>query len=266
MVRSQVDQRGQRLDLGGYKLRFYLVGEGDPAVIFDSGLGDGLRSWDRVQPEISKLTRTLSYDRAGIDQSDPGPLPRSTNQMVDELHHLLQITTVSPPYVLVGHSLGGFNIRLFAHRYPEKVAGLVLVDASHEDLWRHWAELRTPEEWTQLQKKLDSFYEDEPEGVLAEWRCFPQNTETIREACIPSNVPTVMLSSSFADATADALFTPEDMQVKLNLHRKLVEQLPHGRHIVTAASGHYIQKDEPDLVIGAILEVVHAFHGQQLSQ
>src|SRR5579862_7185556 len=124
---------GKRFDVGGYKMHIDCTGEGSPAVILESGLGDSYISWRKVQPQIAKFTRVCSYDRAGIGFSDSGSQPRTSKVMAAELHTLLHAAGVPPPYVLVGHSMGGFNVRLYTSLYRNEVAGIVLVDASHPD-------------------------------------------------------------------------------------------------------------------------------------
>ena len=124
---------GRRFDVGGYKMHIDCLGEGAPTVILESGLGDSYLSWRKVQPEIAKFTRVCSYDRAGLGYSDASPQPRTSKVIAGELHALLKAAGVPPPYVLVGHSMGGFNVRLFASLYRNEVSGMVLVDASHPD-------------------------------------------------------------------------------------------------------------------------------------
>ena len=119
-------------NVGEHMLHLFCVGEGRPTVVFDTGLGLSLQTWRRVQPQIGELTRACSYDRAGYGWSDAGPEPRTSARIVSELSMLLENADVSSPYILVGHSFGGLNVRLFARSFPERVAGLVLVDGSHE--------------------------------------------------------------------------------------------------------------------------------------
>ncbi len=125
--------RGRMVDIGGYRLNINCTGSGSPTVILDSGLGEPARSWIGVQAEVERSTRVCSYDRAGYGESDPGPQPRSSLQIARELHALLQRAQVLGPYVLVGHSFGGYNVRVYAGLYPNEVSGVVLVDSSHED-------------------------------------------------------------------------------------------------------------------------------------
>ena len=117
---------------GGRKMNIYCLGHGAPAVIFDAGLGDQMRAWATIQPEISKRTRACAYDRAGLGFSDPSNRAGSADYSVDDLHKLLSAASVAPPYVLVGHSLGGMYVRLFAGRYRSTVVGMVLVDPVSE--------------------------------------------------------------------------------------------------------------------------------------
>lgn len=123
------------------RLNLYCTGKGSPTVVFDSGLGGDMADWALVQPAVAAETRACSYDRAGLGFSDPSPKPRSSANMVSDLHRLLRAARIKPPYVLVGHSMGGMNIKLYAEKYLSEVAGLVFVDPSHEDLARRAWEL-----------------------------------------------------------------------------------------------------------------------------
>jgi pimeloyl-ACP methyl ester carboxylesterase len=120
---------GTLVPADGTRLNLYCMGSGSPAVVFDSGWEDWAPVWTIVQPEVAKWTRACSYDRAGAGFSDPGPLPRTSVRIADELRSALHNGGIKGPYILVGHAFGGDNVRTFAARYPAKVAGLVLVEA-----------------------------------------------------------------------------------------------------------------------------------------
>lgn len=123
----------QRLvDIGGRRLNIICTGTGSPTVILEAGAGDSATAWVLVQPAIALYTRVCSYDRAGVGFSDPAPAPRDAKAVVSDLHALLRAADVLSPYVLVGHSLGGLYVRLYADHYPLDVTGLVLVDPSSE--------------------------------------------------------------------------------------------------------------------------------------
>ena len=113
----------------GTRLNLYCMGSGSPAVVFDSGWEDWAPVWTIVQPEVAKWTRACSYDRAGAGFSDPGPMPRTSARIADELRSALHNSGIKGPYILVGHAFGGDNVRTFAERYTAEVAGLVLVEA-----------------------------------------------------------------------------------------------------------------------------------------
>src|SRR5438034_3856902 len=121
---------GRLVDIGGYRLHLWCTGDGAPAVILDTGLGGSSADWGFVQPGVAAFTRVCSYDRAGMGYSDPGPSPRTARRIALELGQLLDRGGVDGPLVLVGASLGGFTVRVFASERPERVVGLVLVDAS----------------------------------------------------------------------------------------------------------------------------------------
>jgi pimeloyl-ACP methyl ester carboxylesterase len=131
--RKRLTRIGRAVDIGGRTLNIFCSGEGAPAVVFDSGNGAPGYAWSHIQPRVAAITRACWYDRAGDGWSDPGPFPRTSAAMAADLHELLRRAGVPPPYVLVGHSLGGLNVRVYNGLYPSEVAGAVLVDAAHED-------------------------------------------------------------------------------------------------------------------------------------
>jgi pimeloyl-ACP methyl ester carboxylesterase len=122
------------VDIGnGQRLNLYCLGSGSPAVIFDAGLGDSTIAWAMVQPAISKKTMTCSFDRAGLGFSDAARRPSTAINQTEDLHALLQAAHIKPPYILVGHSMAGMNVRVYADKYRDEVVGMVIVDGSHED-------------------------------------------------------------------------------------------------------------------------------------
>lgn len=132
---------GELVDVDGYKLHINCTGEGSPTVVIEAGSASWTLDWVPVQPKVAEFARVCTYDRAGYGWSQPGPRPRTGAQIVAELHTLLENAGVEGPYVLVGHSLGGIFVRLYAAECPDEVVGMVLVDARHED----FASRMTPE-------------------------------------------------------------------------------------------------------------------------
>lgn len=274
---------GQLVDIGGYKLHIFCEGSGSPTVVLDSGLGDGSTSWKKVQPQIALFTRVCSYDRAGIGYSEASPQPRTSKVMADELHKLLRSAGIDPPYVLVGHSMAGFDVRLFANLYSIEIAGMVLVDASHpdqkkrfplalNDLDKSW--LREQEFLTFITpfgiSRLMGFCAPDPEmraaecnyqserESLAELKNFDESAAQTAKTGTLGSLPLAVLSS---DPNRPEPDLPEDLvEPTQTAWHQMQEELSHlssrGIHTVAERSGHYIQLDRPDVVIAAIKQVV----------
>jgi pimeloyl-ACP methyl ester carboxylesterase len=126
---------GQLVDVGCFQMHITCLGEGSPTVILEPGGGGSSLDWFLVQPEIAKSTQVCAYDRAGVGWSDPSPNPRDGQHIADELHALLQEADITGSYVLAGWSYGGLFVRAYAMQYPEEVAGLALLDATHPEVW-----------------------------------------------------------------------------------------------------------------------------------
>jgi len=124
---------GKLIDIGGYKLHLHGTGNGSPSVILISGASNFSFDWTLVQDKLPKSIKVCSYDRPGLAWSDPGPMPRSIMQDVYELHELLNASKMHPPFILVGHSIGGIIARMYARQYSDDIAGMVLVDATSEN-------------------------------------------------------------------------------------------------------------------------------------
>jgi pimeloyl-ACP methyl ester carboxylesterase len=138
VIATEIDQRtypppGELVDVGNHSLHINCVGQGSPTVILEAANGGMSAHWIRVQQEVAETTRVCAYDRAGLGWSEPGPEPRDARQISSELHTLLKGAGTEGPYVLVGHSYGGLYARMYAARYSEEVAGVVLVDSSHPE-------------------------------------------------------------------------------------------------------------------------------------
>lgn len=131
---------GRLVDVGGHRLHLQVRGKGSSTVVIEAGLSGASYDWEAVAAGIARFTRVVTYDRAGCGWSESGPLPRSSQQVVQELRALLTQAGLVPPYVMLGHSWGGMNLRLYASRYPNEVAGLILVDALNMDLTEETAQ------------------------------------------------------------------------------------------------------------------------------
>jgi pimeloyl-ACP methyl ester carboxylesterase len=169
----------------GRRLNLYCVGTGSPTVVFEAGLGVPISNWGFVQPVISQMTRTCSYDRAGLGFSDAGTRAANSENIVDDLHRLLVAAAIKPPYVLVGHSYGGLTVRLYAHTYSSEVVGMVLVDPTVEDQTEAYRALdpkkRTIEQWAAY--AIEPNLRDGRECVAAAPAGFVRGTELFKK-CI----------------------------------------------------------------------------------
>jgi pimeloyl-ACP methyl ester carboxylesterase len=236
----------RKIDAIGHNLNLLVGGEVTPTVVFEAGFGAGLASWSTVQSNIAKFARTVSYDRAGIGQSEAGPKPRAAKQIALELHTALQNAGIGPPYVLVGHSFGGIYVRVFADMYPKEVAGMVLIDPSQE----------TFDDWTRTHQEaqrtaLDEQIAKASQAVRDESAEVPTSYQQARAAKVPAGVPVILLTAMKDDTMPAAV-----RKVWAEKHEDWIAKVQGGKHIVVENSGHFIQAEQPQVVIDAIKQVV----------
>jgi pimeloyl-ACP methyl ester carboxylesterase len=293
---KQYPPPGQLVKVGEYSMHINCIGQGSPTVILDAGLGDFSVFWDLVQPQVAEFTRVCTYDRAGYGWSEPGPYPRKAETMAKELHTLLANAEVEEPYVLVGHSFGGALVRLYAHNYPGKVAGMVLVDAGPDDLFT-----RVPV-WRKATKSMLGLYRalvplrsfgilaltpgstpnrGLPDNALARYRAilsttryletaiaetesFEGNLVEVRAANITSlgDLPLIVLSRGIWDPLPFLSETENQQawQAWQAMQSELVMLSSGSKQIIAEQSGHFVQLQQPELVVDAIREVVQATH------
>ena len=274
---------GKRFDVGGYRMHIDCAGEGSPAVILESGLGDTFASWRKVQPQIAKFARVCSYDRAGLGYSDSSSQPRTSKVIAGELHALLQAAGIAPPYVLVGHSMGGFDVRLYANLYRNEVAGMVLVDASHPDQENRFPpELKNMEgSWVReaefleyamplgiprllglcdddaVQRAAECNFHTAAES-MAELKNFPESAAQTAATGSLGDLPLAVLSHDPDKPSSDL---PADVAKPVNdawqkMQQELSQLSTRGTQVIAKNSSHYIQMDRPDVVIDAVRRVV----------
>jgi pimeloyl-ACP methyl ester carboxylesterase len=290
----------QRIDIGGRKLNLYCIGSGSPTVIFESGLSDWSFSWALVQPQIATTNRACSYDRAGLGYSDPvgsgsgAKSAGSSASMVDDLHRLLRAAHIDPPYVLVGHSMGGLNMRLYADRFLQEVAGMVLVDPSHEDGIARIDAQRSGQESRRYRAEVRRLAGcvATPARTMASagfrQRCIepddPRYSTTLNDARVAiARQPTFQRAQlaetvnylngrSFADVRQARRWygalplvvltagqtVAQDGPDWLQMHRELAALSSQGVQRTVTDTGHYIQLDRPAEVIMAIRQVLEA--------
>lgn len=282
--------RGEMVDVGGYSMHLYCTGEGGaPTVVMDSGLGGTVLDWQLVQPEVAGFARVCTYDRAGMGWSEPGTQPRTSQQIVEELHALLGNAGVEGPYVLVGHSLGGTNVQLYASEYPDEVAGMVLVDSAFYDspsyvdpeLQNALAET-IPSPGSSLLTKIlatigvtrlpytfggetderaaISTHAKDTYEIMDEHSSFEESfKQQLASPVSLGDKPLVVLSAGAREFPG---FSQEQSDQYNEAWTKsgaaLTQVSQNSEQIIAEDSGHYIHLEQPDLVIDAIRQVVDA--------
>lgn len=262
--------------VGSHRLHLNCVGRGSPTVIFDSGLGGSSLDWVRIQPQVASFTRACSYDRAGYGWSDPGPAPRDSASISSELKLLLGNASVPAPYVLVGHSFGGFNVRLYSHNNPEQVAGMVLVDSSHEDQFRRFEEAgvgsTAPRNHSFVVHnvfQLPSALPDEIAPVVqlfastrssrlafrSELRHLRRSAKQLRNASPLPDIPVVVISHRI-DGTTPSTTEAKRAEIWMDMQSDLAYRAARGKHVISATDDHYIQLSQPQLIVDSIRDVI----------
>lgn len=228
--------------------QLHIEGNGARTVILESGLGDTLDVWKDIQPQIaSHCTRTVSYTRAGYLGSDPaGNGPRDSATIVKELREELESRNIRPPYVLVGHSLGGLYMQYFARNFPGEVTGLLLVDSTH---WDQHMVIDTQANQRYLgQTEVTLFM---PLIMRRELKDSVQAGDEVRASPRVADVRTIVLSSTVGPKNS----TLESLTRAAALQDDIAADFPGARHIFVTGASHYIQKDKPEIVINAAREL-----------
>lgn len=256
---------GQRHDIGGYQLHIHCIGEGEPTVIIDTGLGDDSSDWQFIHEQSSKLTRSCTYDRPGYGWSDFGPRPRNSRRIAYELGLLLQEASISPPYVLVGHSFGGFNMRVFASYHPNEIAGLVLVDASHEQQYER-LNIKIPKRYRRSTIIIASHAKNDSKPQVLQDRAFRAASAEIsslyqsamqvqRSQPIPT-IPLIVISRGLAEWKGN-IAAQQREKTWINLQQDLTRLSPISQHIFAHQSGHDIPQQQPEIIVEAISDVIN---------
>jgi pimeloyl-ACP methyl ester carboxylesterase len=261
---------GERYDIGGYSLHLNCSGKGTPIVIMDVGLGDDSSDWQSLFEQSSEITRTCIYDRPGYGWSDYGPRPRNSRRIAYELGQLLHQAHIPPPYILVGHSFGGFNLRLFANFYPDLVAGMILIDASHE-LQYDRLNIKLPAPYkgrrnivvTPIAKQSPT-----PDGkhrVLRDHahRAAGQEIaglyQSSRQVQLNGSIPTVpliVISRGMPEWEGNEKLRQRE-KIWIELQQDLTRLSPYSQHIFANQSGHDIPHDQPQIIVDAIADIIN---------
>jgi pimeloyl-ACP methyl ester carboxylesterase len=295
-IATKLDERryppiGEMVDIGGYHLHIHCTGSGGPTVVLDAGMGCNSLEWALVQPEIAKFTRVCSFDRAGNGWSEESPLKRTSLNIVEELHILLHKADVPGPYILVGHSFGGLDARLFASKYPDEVAGVVLVDSGHEDqfekiapppemyptatmLFTHLGLTRLVTHSQAHKKALEMFPEEIQQMSLAHvrtgkfMRTVLQESSSLIESTMQlkkdggllHDKPLIVISAGKTMESEGTGYTREQIDEMMKsfkeLQKDLITKSTKGKQIIAEHSDHMIPLHQPEIIVHAVKELI----------
>jgi pimeloyl-ACP methyl ester carboxylesterase len=290
-VATQIDQRtysppGEMVDVGAHSLHINCVGRGSPTVILEAANLGMSAHWVRVQQQLAQTTRVCAYDRAGMGWSEPGPEPRGASQISSELHTLLNGTDTEDPYVLVGHSYGGLYARMYAARYSEEVAGVVLVDSSHPEQFTRSTQGRAMYENTRRMGaviswlarlgviRLTNFYPahpDLPSQQHEQIEAFNSSTQqvvtTVEEfRATPETNAQVRSAGSLGDKPLAVISAGGQSTDWLEMQDELAALSPNRNHRVVAGATHeslLYDTHHARVTSTAIERVVQAVHNDQ---
>jgi pimeloyl-ACP methyl ester carboxylesterase len=227
--------RGLMLSIGGQSFHLEALGEAGPVVVLEAGLGNASTTWKSVAGRIAEFGRVVLYDRAGLGKSLPlvnAKSPVTAGEVAANLHALLAAAHIAPPYILVGHSLGGLYVQMFARKYPKEVSGVILLDSSSTDAPD---ELKTR---ARLEPGTAAYLEEE--GV-------PESNRQVANAGPFPEVPLVVIA-----ATDHGPYFREWEPTLMRLQRQLAALSPRSTFIVAEGSGHDVQIDRPDIVVDTV--------------
>jgi len=233
--------------LGKSRIYYYQEGTGKPAVIFVSGMAHDHVTWKAVQDSVSRMTFTLSYDRAGLGASEYHGEKKDLASMANELDELLMRSSVPSPFILVGHSLGCQIIKKYSSLYPEKISGLVFVDPGYNE---SILQSRLPDSiWNKRTEMIKTYQTEFNKAQNEENQNRNKSCEEADKITQLPRVPVVLLTATMVTG-----FPASEMeqQVKRERHLLWLESVPEAKHILVNTSWHYIHTDAPAEVVKAI--------------
>ena len=268
---------GEMIQIDNHKLHLNCLGSGRPVVVFDSGLGGFSMDWLKVQRELFNETTVCAYDRAGYGWSEEGPSPRITDQIVDELYELLEQADIEPPFILVGHSFGGYNVQYFSKLYPKLVAGIILIESSHPDQFERLPDIparvarSSPRNrlMTMLDPSVLRVYPKEHQ-ILArrflasdksirtqqrEFLNFTQSGFQVSQINRQLDIPLTVITRA-ERVWQDTPYGEQQEQIWMALQKDLLTLSTDSRQVFAEFSGHLVHLQQPELVAKSIREMI----------
>lgn len=255
--------REETVIIRGASIHTIRHGSGSPTVIILSGLDDDIRSWLPVGEKVAAFAQVFLYDRPGLGRSDPPITTRTCSDNADELHELLLKSGVNPPFILVGHSVGGMTARLFASKYPEQVKALILVESAHPDQFLRVSGILQryiPLQNNVLEKFTEEFCAQLKPAGNNERMDIIASADQLRSVAFPDQIPVVAITAGRSEWEEDF---PSDAAAELDqdwlyLQRDLLNLSHKSKHIIAKDSGHAVHESEPDLIVDAIRELTRS--------
>ena len=259
---------GHRYNVGGYDLHISCMGHGQPTVIIDSGLGDDSYDWMPIQKKSAKYSQVCVYDRAGYGWSDAGPAPRTSDKIARELTILLKKASIRPPYILVGHSFGGYNVRVFTADHPKEVEGMILVDASHEQQYK-LLNIKLPPSYRRKSVLVQPMPTDEManstkppylqerayRAAIKEIAFMRESAREVQQLPVMPRIPLIVISRG-ESAWKGSPAARKREKIWTKLQNDLTKLSPLSEHIFAFKSGHDVPREQPDIIVDAIAHMV----------
>lgn len=260
-------QEVRLIDVGDHQLEVRLTGEGNPAVVIMTGAGDLYTTWNTIADSIAQEATVIQYDRAGYGNSEGGSLPRTVAQEAAELRALLKAAKIKRPYVLVGHSLGTFHALEYARRYPTHVAGVVVIDPPPETWLKGDVFPELLEMFRAAPNQMRAGAEQARQGGDVKTAAFLESVASEHESLSTEEALEARSGRGLDDipliAIAAGVVNPQFgeeaaayQEYWADQTRQLAERVANGRYIFAAESRHHVHLDSPELVVGAIRELL----------
>jgi pimeloyl-ACP methyl ester carboxylesterase len=230
--------------VNGHRLFGILDGEGETTVILDAGLGGTSEDWSKIQPEVAKFSKVISYDRAGLGRSEKASIPRTCANIISDIRNLLVAVNLPSPYILVAHSWSGMNARWYANQYPEEITGMILIDAVHENKYEQFEKILSEERANRMWASVkDPSMNDEYIDRIA-------SIQQVRRTQRVYDFPLIVLTR--------ATDTDEMNVIETSLQAEFLKLSSKNKQYFSKYDDHYIQNSEPELVIDSIRQVVES--------
>ena len=293
LLQQRYPPPGRMISAGDHRLDLYCIGIGRPAIIIEPGMAAAWSDWHPVVSRLRATGQVCVYDRAGYGWSQSGPMPRDATVEAKDLHILLSNAGIEPPYILIGHSYGGYIARIYAGLFGDSLAGVVLADPAIEGeplsvvpLFRkivaffppvgaqrlvHLIEGRSaiPPDLSDAPAPFQARFLIGPsvqqqEAERSELVSLPQTEAAVRHARFPEDLALTVITARHLISPRQYYPppVPEPPPSHQAFHERLSRQSVRGRYIVAERSGHQIEMDQPELIAGAVQDMIHEFRSR----